>query len=169
MNGCDIKVFAKDRCIYCYRKEILYPKQKLKEKKHYKITPVSEKRKLLNNEYERKKKEKWLDLVFNKKNKCFFTDKIIDPVGPVPHFHHTLGRDGELLADMNYAFPCYFKPHREYHDLRYEYKDLEKIEWYFSWLQRMKTELPIIYHKEMRLIERANATTKKKTTTNTGN
>jgi len=165
INGCHSFVFAKDRCVRCYRKEILYPKQKNKPKQHYKIAPVSDKRQKLNAEYERKKKQKWLELIEQKKNVCFFSNKTIDPTGPVPHFHHTLGRDGDLLSDMNYAFPCYFQPHRQYHDMQYTYDYLEKIDWYFPWLQRMKQTLPIIYYKEMKLIERANAKSTKNTTT----
>jgi hypothetical protein len=57
---------------------------------------------------------------------------------------------------MNYAFPCIFKTHRQYHDLQYTYEYLEKVEWYFPWLNRIKIELPIIYQKEMYKIERAN-------------
>jgi len=159
-NGCHRFVFAHDLCIYCYRKEYLYPKLKSKQKKVYKIAPYSKKRIKLNAEYKRKKKEKNEKLKAEGKFKCFFTDTPF-PKNFEPDYHHTLGRDGDLLTDMDYCFPCYFQPHREYHDLEYDYKSLNQIEWYDLWLERMKIELPIIYQKEMYKIERANATKKK--------
>ena len=156
MNGCDRFVFAHNRCIYCYRREIQYPKQQAKEKKYYRIPPVSEKRKLLNKTYERKKEEKWQELIENKQNYCYFTNKLISARESIPDFHHSLGRDGDLLCDKEHMFPCYSWPHREYHDMKYEYKDLIKIAWYFDWINRIKTISPIVYHKELYKIERAN-------------
>lgn len=156
INGDNRYVFAHQRCLSCYRKEILYPKQLLKPKKVYKIKNYSPKRVLLNDEYSRVKKEKWLELIAEGKNTCFFTGILLDPKGPIPDFHHVIGRDGSLLTDKQFMFPVLFKPHREYHDLKHEYEQLEKISWYNGWLERMKKEIPIIYYKEMNAIERAN-------------
>lgn len=155
------KIFSSQRCLYCYRKEILYPKQLLKPKKMYKIKNYSSKRILLNDEYSRVKKDKWLELIEQGKNKCFFTDILLDPKGPIPDFHHVIGKDGSLLTDKQFIFPALFNPHRQYHDLKHEYKELEKVNWYFPWLERMKKEIPIIYYKEMRSIERANTKVKR--------
>lgn len=159
VNGCSRKVFAHNRCIYCYRKEILYPKQLEKQRsnisKPVKIRPVSVKRQLLNKEYERKKQENNLKLIILDKFHCFFTLEPF-PKGYSPDYHHTLGRDGDLLTDMSYAFPCYFKPHREFHDLKHDYQHLYDCNWYSPWLDRMKKEYPIIYFKELRTIEKAN-------------
>jgi len=149
-------IFSHQRCIYCYRKEILLPKQLSKQKKVYKIKNYSPKRILLNKEYDRKKKEKWNQLILEKKNRCFFTDTWLDPNGPVPDFHHTIGRTGDLLCDMNYAFPCLFKPHRQYTDLQYTYDQLEKIDWYKPFLNRLKETYPLLYQKELYRIEKAN-------------
>lgn len=161
INGCNSYVFAYDRCLSCYRKEILYPKQLAKPKKVYKIKNYSSKRILLNDEYNRIKKEKWLELIEQGKNICFFTNKILDAKGLIPDFHHTLGRDGDLLCDKNYIFPVLSYAHRQFHDLKHEYKELEKIDWYFPWLERMKVSYPIIYFKEMRAIEKANTKVKR--------
>jgi hypothetical protein len=139
----------------------LIPKQKLKPKKIYKIAPYSKKRIKLNAEYERKKQANNEKLKLEGKFKCFFTGDLF-PKNYDPDYHHTLGRDGDLLSDMDYAFPCYFQPHREYHDLNYDYASLNKIEWYDTWLERIKIDLPILYHKEMYKIERANDTKTKK-------
>lgn len=154
-------VFAHNRCIYCYRKEILLPKQLAKPKKVYHIKNASPKRVLLNNEYTRVKREKWEQLIKEGKNKCFFSDIWLDSKGPIPDFHHVIGRDGSLLTDKQFMFPVLFNPHRNYHDLKHEYKELEKINWYFPWLERMKKEIPIIYWKEMKSIEKANKTINK--------
>ena len=156
INHSSCYVFAKGFCVQCYRQYYLYPKQKEKQKKIYKIKPYSKKRKILNIEYSRKKKEKWNQLIHEGKNKCYFTNVILDPNGPIPDFHHTLGRDGDLLCDMNYAFSCLFKPHRQYHDLQYTYDQLEQIDWYKSFLQRLEKENPILYHKEQMKIQKAN-------------
>jgi hypothetical protein len=161
INGCQSYVWARDRCLKCYRKEILYPKQLAKPKKVYKIKNASPKRVLLNDEYTRIKKEKWSELISEGKNRCFFTDILLDPKGPIPDFHHVIGRDNSLLTDKQFIFPALFKPHREYHDLKHEYKELEKVDWYFPWLERMKTQIPIIYFKEMKCIERANTKVKR--------
>lgn len=157
-NGDGRLVFAHDLCIYCYRREILYPKQKLKEKKIYRIKPVSDKRVKLNAEYKRKKEVNNEKLKAEKRFKCFFTQKPFDK-NYDPDYHHTLGKDGDLLADMEYAFPCYFEPHREYHDLKYDKEHLDNCTWYWSWLERIKTELPIVYYKEIKKIEKANGKT----------
>ena len=161
INHPNRKIFAKQRCIYCYKKEILLPKQLAKPKKVYKIKNYSPKRVLLNNEYTRKKKEKWLQLISEKKNRCFFTDVWLDPTGPIPDFHHTIGREGSALCDMNYAFPCLFKPHRQYTDLQYTYDQLEKIDWYKPFLMRLKENYPILYEKEIYRINKANNKVKK--------
>lgn len=156
INHPNRKKFSHDRCLYCYRKEILYPKSLLKPKKIYKIKNVSDKRVILNKEYSRIKEEKWKELIVNKQNKCFFSDITLDPKGPIPDFHHLFGRQDDLLCDRRYMFPVLFKPHRQYTDISYEYRYLEKIDWYFTWLNRIKTELPMLYQKEMFKIERAN-------------
>ena len=154
-NGCNRFVFAHNLCIYCYRKEILLPKQKLKPKKIYKIAPYSEKRIKLNAEYERIKQANNERLKAEGKFKCFFTNDPF-PKNYDPDYHHTIGRDGSLLTDMAYAFPCYFQPHREYHDLQYDYVSLNKIQWYDQWLERIKIDLPIVYAKEIYKINKAN-------------
>ena len=153
-------IFAKMRCIQCYRKEILLPKQLAKPKKIYKIKNYSSKRVILNDEYTRKKKEKWNQLVSEGKNRCYFTNILMDP-DVLPPFHHSIGKDGDLLCDMKYAFPCYFKPHRQYHDLQYTYDQLEQIDWYKSFLQRLEKDNPILYYQEMKRIEKANKKVKR--------
>lgn len=161
INGCQRFVFAHQRCVYCYRKEILLPKQLAKPKKIYKIKNFSSKRVLLNDEYSRKKKEKWLELIEQDKNRCFFTDTWLDPKGPIPDFHHSLGREGDLLCDKEYMFPCLFKPHRQYTDLQYTYDQLEKIDWYKPFLIRLKENYPILYEKELYRISKANTKVKR--------
>jgi len=121
----------------------------------YKIASYSKKRIKLNEEYYRKKKENNEKLKSEGKFKCFFTNDPF-PKNFEPDYHHTLGRDGDLLSDMNYAFPCYFQPHREYHDLKYDYASLNKIKWYDEWLERIRIDLPILYAKEIYKIKRAN-------------
>lgn len=165
INGCNRFVFAKDRCIYCYRKEILYPKQKLKEKKVYRINKVSPKRAILIDEYSRKKKERWKQLIAEGKNRCFFSDIKLDPE-IIPDFHHLFEKENDHLIDMDNTYPCLFKYHREYHDLKrdYEYLAREDKLWYSYFLERIKISYPILYHKEMYLINKANAKTTKKPT-----
>ena len=148
-------VFAKNRCIYCYRKDILYPKQLLKEKKTYKINSFSLKRERLNLVYTIKKKEKWAELVAEGKNVCYFTNIKLDP-DILPDFHHSIGKDGDLLTDMDYAFPAIFKAHRQYHDLKYGYDDLAKVSWYKDFLERLKKNNPLLYQKELYRISKAN-------------
>ena len=159
VNGCNRYVFSHGLCIYCYRKQVLYPKQKEKNKQSVRVyNPIkknSAKRQLLNDEYSRVKKQKWDKLVEMKENRCFFTNVLLDP-NIVPDFHHALGRDGDLLTDPDYMFPTLFQPHRDFHDMHHEYDNLEKYDWYFPWLKRMKEKYPIIYFKEMNKIERAN-------------
>jgi len=154
-NGCSRFVFAHGLCLSCYKKEILYPKQKLKERKHYTIKPYSSKREKINRIYTEKKKKKWEQLIAEKKNYCYFTKIKLDP-DILPDFHHTLGRDGDLLTDMEYAFPCTFKAHREYHDLKYDYDHLERIKWYYPFLKRLEKENPILYYQEFKRIQKAN-------------
>ena len=163
INGDNRYVFAYQRCLSCYRKEILYPKQLLKPKKVYKIKNASPKRVLLNNEYTRIKKEKWLELIAEGKNTCFFTGIWLDPKGPIPDFHHLFGKDGDLLCDKNNIFPVIFKYHREYHDLQRDYENLAREDklWYSYFLERIKITQPLLYHKEMYLIQRANTKVKR--------
>ena len=163
INHSDKKIFAHQRCLYCYRKEILYPKQLAKPKKIYKIKNYSPKRVLLNDEYSRVKKEKWLQFIKEGNNKCFFTDIWLDPKGPIPDFHHLFGKDGDLLCDVNNMFPVLFKFHREYHDLQRDYENLAKEDklWYSNFLIRIKMSHPLLYHKEIYLIQKANQKTTK--------
>ena len=155
INHSNRKVFSHNRCIECYRREILYPKSLLKEKKTYKIKPYSNKREILNLVYTIKKKEKCAQLVAEGKNVCYFTNVKLDP-DILPAFHHSIGKDGDLLTDMFYAFPATFKAHREYHDLKYDYDHLEKVSWYKDFLERLKKNHPLLYEKERYKIDRAN-------------
>ncbi len=159
INHSSRRVFSHNRCIYCYRKEILYPKQLLKTKKVYKIKNSSPKRLLLINEYSRKKKEKWIQLINEKKNKCFFSDIIITPdPNVVPDFHHLFEKENNHLIDMENTYPCIFKYHREYHDLLRDYENLAREDklWYSYFLERIKISYPLLYQKEIYLIQRAN-------------
>ena len=162
INGCNRYVFAYGVCIYCYRKARAIAQQSKPAKPRPRIARVSKKRQLLNVVYTDKKKEKWERLIAEKKNVCYFTGIEIDPRGPIPDFHHTLGRDGELLCDMTYAWPCYFTPHREFHDLKYDYDHLEGCKWYYAWLKRIEKEDPIIHQKELYKINKANVKVPKK-------
>ena len=155
INHPDRKIFAHKRCIYCYRKEILYPKQQAKPKKVYRIKSYSDKRIKINSTYEKKKEEKNKELIQQGKFVDFFSNDPF-PKDYKPEYHHTIGRDGDLLTDTDYMFPCYRNTHRAYHDLKHEKRYLNNVPWYWSWLERMKTEIPIIYHLEMKKIDKAN-------------
>jgi hypothetical protein len=155
INHSNRRVFSHGLCITCYKRDVLYPKYKLKEKKTYAIKSYSLKRERLNLVYTIKKKEKWAQLVSEGKNVCYFTNVKLDPE-VLPDFHHSIGRDGDLLTDMDYAFPATFKAHRDYHDLKYDYEHLEKIPWYKDFLLRLKKNNPLLYEKEMYRIRKAN-------------
>ena len=84
------------------------------------------------------------------KTNCVFCGRSI--LGPADH-HHTEGREGDNLCDAKKLYRAHRKCHNEYHHS--SVSSLLGCEWYKSFLRRIEIELPEVYNREIRRIEKS--------------
>lgn len=155
IEGCNYPVFGHGYCLNHYKIHILLPKEmKKRNKKQIKgIKRISKKQERRINIYGEKKEEKKRILIKEGKWECLFTGKKFPIRGPMPGFHHLLGRDGDHMTDIDLIWPVYNEPHRQYHDLDYE--KIIKLDWYEGFINRLAKINKECHRLEIRRKEKA--------------
>lgn len=150
-EGCDRDVFSHNFCQWhqSARTDKKWLKSLLKQRKTTnKIKPVSSKQRSKLIKYDKAKKEKEIRLKENNQWFCIFCGEYFNG-DDKPDWHHTAGRDGDLVFDDKYIFPA----HTYCHIIIYHwgsYDLLSSQKWYNDFLQRLK-EIDIkLYNKELK-------------------
>jgi hypothetical protein len=133
INGDGRYIYAHKRCLSCYKREILYPKQKAKQK-------LSDKKVSLNKQYDEKRKIFIEELKLSDKNGklyCIFCGKVITEE---PSLHHGLGRDDDVMLDDRF----WFVSHNYCHVSQYHSISCFDISWWNGYIDRLKTLLPSV-------------------------
>jgi hypothetical protein len=118
---------------------------------------ISEKRKVEIRAYNRAKQEKEKELKEAGKWVCVFSGL------PIPDhvtwkdvsFHHLKGRDGELICDKRFIFPCIDKYHtgdEGYHNKPISF--LKNLWWWGGYMNRLKDIDVDLHYREMLKIEK---------------
>jgi hypothetical protein len=140
IEGCNNFLFARGYCISHYKSQYL----SLKERKK-----ISTKTTLRNRIYDRKR-----DLfISDKRNErkdlkifCIFCGREINGE---PDLHHGLGRDDDIMLNEDY----WYLSHNECHTNEYHSKSYKDIEWWDSYLDRIKDDKEV-YKKELKRMEK---------------
>ena len=99
--------------------------------------------------YQKAKKERKVELMRLGRWICLFCGKELPQR---PTWHHTKGRDGDLLFESKFLYPAHFKCHvSQYHQL-----PIIKILWWNEYVERIKIWDPELYKKELIKIDKAN-------------
>lgn len=147
-------IFSKGLCKYCYLKanslKQIKKVYKYTQAKQKAIKTVSDKRKTQLQEYERKKKEREIELKQEGSWKCLFCDTPFqENEQPSGGWHHLAGRENSLLTDFKYVFPAHRHCHIDiYHGSTFAV--LSNQRWYKTFMEKLK-EIDIeLYNKELK-------------------
>jgi len=155
VEGCTYPVFGHGYCLNHYKTLFLLPKemQKLNKKRYQRINKISKKQERRIETYVLKKEAKKELLIKQKQWCCLFTGKKFPIRGPMPSFHHLLGRDGDHMTDIDLIWPVYDDAHRQYHD--FDYERIIKLDWYEGFINRLEKINKECYRLEIRKKEKA--------------
>ena len=154
--GCNNPAWSKGLCLYHCRmsykpiKRTFLKKSAIPLKKDNRIAERTIKR-LYQEEilYKQVKEIRKEELVSQNRWICLFCGKEL-PQRPI--WHHTRGRDGDLLFQGRFLYPAHFKCHiSQYHQL-----PINKIPWWSDYIERIKMWDPELYKKELIKMDKAN-------------
>lgn len=129
IKNCENYLFAKGLCKFHYR--IAHSKS---------IEKRSNKRIIQEIEYKESQSNRKLELILLKKWVCIFCGQDFNTC----IWHHSRGRDGDLLCEGKYLYPSHSLCHSNYHDL-----SIERLSWWNDYMERIKEWDPELYQKEL--------------------
>lgn len=121
------------------------------KKKGQNIKPVSKKRQKKVNIYRKTKPEFIEYKKDNNEYRCVFCGQAFDKE-ETPDLHHLIGRDEDLLIEMEYWELAHRECHTQYHDW-----SVSNIEWFKDFLFRIKERYPWLYVMEKQKQEKSKA------------
>jgi len=150
IKGCTNITFSKDKCLYHYRMGLKPLRRTPLKHGDTRIAKRSKKRQYEEDIlYKEAKRIRKRELILLNRWFCLFCGKKLPQC---PTWHHTRGRDGELLIKKEFLYPAHFKCHvTQYHQL-----PISKIPWWNNYVKRIKVWDPELYKKELIKIDKAN-------------
>ncbi len=146
VEGCTWPLFARGYCSFHYRSKYLAKKSDPKTpKKSYKIPKNTPKCAKQNKQYTPKRKL-FIEGQRDKKGRlfCIFCGK---QIYNEPSLHHGMGRDDESLLDITF----WFLSHNSCHVGEYHSMSCKDIEWWDSYIERIKHIPEIIKKEQLRM------------------
>lgn len=150
MENCNNPIFSKGKCLYHRRMDYKPLRRTPIKKGDTRIARRSKKRQYEEDVlYEEAKKVRKRDLILSNGWICLFCGKELPQR---PTWHHTKGRDGDLLFEKEFLYPTHFKCHvSQYHQL-----SIKRIPWWNRYMEWIIIWDPELYKKELIKIDKAN-------------